>query len=195
MAKITKNVWFRCIFTLLIIAVISGGLLSVLNDVLYVSSEERTERAIAKIYGEKVSVDEIVLDAASDDEKITYDFGTINKIYKIDSDLLFQTTGFKGYKNGTVTLWIKVTEENGIYSINKVVLEDYTKQTLMSKFGNEYYNGFALTDVTAAYKNGEGFFSVSADSENSNPNTGATYTATAHCNAVNCVLKYLGEKK
>ena len=85
MAKITKNVWFRCIFTLLIIAVISGGLLSVLNDVLYVSSEERTERAIAKIYGEKVSVDEIVLDAASDDEKITYDFGTINKIYKIQN--------------------------------------------------------------------------------------------------------------
>lgn len=195
MAKITKNVWFRCIFTLLIIAVISGGLLSVLNDVLYVSSEERMERAIAKIYGEKVTVDEVVLDAASSEEKITYEFGSINKIYKIGNDLLFQTTGFKGYKNGTVTLWVKATEESGIYSINKVVLENYTKQTLMSKFGGEYYERFKLDDVTAAYKNGEGLFSVSADSENSNPNTGATYTATAHCNAVNCVLKYLGEKK
>lgn len=195
MAKITKNVWFRCIFTLLIIAVISGGLLSVLNDVLYVSSEERMERAIAKIYGEKVTVDEVVLDAASDDKKITYDFGTINKIYKIDSDLLFQTTGFKGYKNGTVTLWVKATEESGIYSINKVVLENYTKQTLMSKFGGEYYERFKLDDVTAAYKNGEGMFSSGTDAENKNPNTGATYTATAHCNAVNCVLKYLGEAK
>lgn len=195
MAKITKNVWFCCIFTLLIIAVISGGLLSVLNDVLYVSSEERMERAIAKIYGEKVTVDEVVLDAASSEEKITYEFGSINKIYKIGNDLLFQTTGFKGYKNGTVTLWVKATEESGIYSINKVVLENYTKQTLMSKFGGEYYERFKLDDVTAAYKNGEGLFSVSADSENSNPNTGATYTATAHCNAVNCVLKYLGEKK
>lgn len=195
MTKIFKNVWFRCIFTLLIIAVISGGLLSVLNDVLYVSSEERTERAIAKIYGEKVTVDEIVLDASADEDKITYDFGSINKIYKIGNDVLFQSTGFNGYKNGTVTLWIKVTESNGIYSLNKIVLEDYTKQTLMSKFGADYYDGFVLTDVTAAYKNGEGLFSTSTENENHNPNTGATYTATAHCNAVNCVIKYLGEKK
>lgn len=195
MTKIFKNVWFRCIFTLLIIAVISGGLLSVLNDVLYVSSEERTERAIAKIYGEKVTVDEIVLDASADEDKITYDFGSINKIYKIGNDVLFQSTGFNGYKNGTVTLWIKVTESNGIYSLNKIVLEDYTKQTLMSKFGADYYDGFVLTDVTAAYKNGEGLFSTSTENENHNPNTGATYSATAHCNAVNCVIKYLGEKK
>ncbi len=189
MAKIFKNVWFRCIFTLLIIAVISGGLLAVLNDVLYVSAEERTERAIAKIYGETKSVDEVIID---DGSTIEYEFGSINKLYKIGDDLLFQTTGYKGFKNGSVTLWVLVYENGDVYSIEKVVLESYEKQTLMSKFGTDYYDGFKLEDVTANYKEGEGYFS--SDNKTGNqPNTGATYTATAHCNAVNCVVKYLGE--
>ena len=198
MAKIFKNVWFRCIFTLLVIAVISGGLLAVLNDVLYVSAAERTERAIAKIYGEKKSVsdDDILIDADSSDEAknkpVEYEFGSVNKLYRIGDDLLFQTTGYKGYKNGTVTLWVLVSENDGVYSITKVVLESYEKQTLMSKFGTEYYDGFKLEDVTANYKEGEGYFSANASTGNQ-PNTGATYTAAAHCNAVNCVVKYLGE--
>jgi len=198
MAKIFKNVWFRCIFTLLVIAVISGGLLAVLNDVLYVSAAERTERAIAKIYGEKKSVsdDDILIDADSSDESknkpVEYEFGSVNKLYRIGDDLLFQTTGYKGYKNGTVTLWVLVSENDGVYSITKVVLESYEKQTLMSKFGTEYYDGFKLEDVTANYKEGEGYFSANASTGNQ-PNTGATYTAAAHCNAVNCVVKYLGE--
>ena len=42
----------KCTAFLLILAVLLGGILAVLNDVLYVSSEERTARAIKKIYGE-----------------------------------------------------------------------------------------------------------------------------------------------
>lgn len=197
MAKLFKNVWFRCISTLLIIAVVSGGLLAVLNNVLHVSAAERTERAIAKIYGEKITVteDDVIIDTDSSDESknkaVVYENGSVNKLYKIGSDLLFQTTGEKGYKNGSVTLWVLVTVSEGKYDITKVVLESYSKQTLMSKFGNDYYGGFLLTDVTSHYKKGEGYFG--ATTGGNQPNTGATYTATAHCNAVNCVIEYLGE--
>lgn len=199
MAKIFKNVWFRCISTLLIIAVVSGGLLAILNDVLYVSAAERTERAIAKIYGEKKSVSEenIIIDVDSSDgsknKPEKYEFGSVNKLYKIENDLLFQATGYKGYKNGTVTLWVLVSGKDGIYSVTKVVLESYEKQTLMSKFGGDYYEGFKLRDITANYKEGKGYFSANV-SDGNQPNTGATYTATAHCNAVNCVIRYVAEK-
>ena len=47
-----KSDWFRCIAVLLALAVVLGGTLAILNDVLYVSPEERTARAIKKIYGE-----------------------------------------------------------------------------------------------------------------------------------------------
>lgn len=197
MSKFFHSLWFKCIFVLLVISVISGGLLAVLNDVLYVSSAERTQRAIAKIYGESVEVteDDIILDVdssiADKSHAIEYDFGKINKIFEIGDDILFQTVGYQGYKNGTVTLWIKVTETEGKFAANKIILESYEKQTLMSKFGDSYFNGFMLTDITESYKNG-GFFTTGGG-ENSNPNTGATYSATACCNAVNCVLKYLGE--
>ena len=48
-----KTTWFKCIACLLCIAVISGASLAILNNVLYVSPETRTARAISKIYGEE----------------------------------------------------------------------------------------------------------------------------------------------
>ena len=81
---------------------------------------------------------------------------------------------------------------DGKYSIEQVLLESFDKQTLMSKLGADYYSKFKLTDVTSAYEKGE-YFSTSGSSKNSNPVSGATYSANAGNNAVNCVIKYLGE--
>ena len=121
----------------------------------------------------------------------------INKIYIIDGgkDILFQTTGYHGYKEGTITLWVKVSvSEDNIYSIDKVVLEGYEKQTLMSKLGSDYYGRFLLSDVTEQYRSGKLFSATDKDKEY-NAVSGATYSATAGNNAVNCVLKYLSEKE
>ena len=74
--------------------------------------------------------------------------------------------------------------------IEKLLLENFDKQTLMSKLGNEYYSRFNLTDVTTAYEQGS-FFSTDSSSGISNPVSGATYSANAACNAVNCVIEYL----
>ena len=196
MRTLFKNVWFKCITALLLIAAVSGGLLSVLNDVLFVSAEERTDRAIIKIYGELKQYD-VEYDAAEGGaETIDYGYGRIDKVFTVDNgaDYLFKTTGYRGYKEGTITLWVRVSVNGGVYSIEKVVLESYEKQTLMSKLGGEYYGKFNITDVTDAYRSGK-LFSATEEDKNYNAVSGATYSATAGNNAVNCVLKYLSDRE
>ena len=201
--KFYQTVWFKCITCLFAIAVISGALLSALYQLLAVSPEMRTARAIKKIYGEEktyftlLDVDATLIDGGENkNSPIEYDgIGRINKIYEIDSDLLFQTTGYQGYKNGTITLWIKVVNGGETYSIDKVLLETSEKQTLMSKLSGEFYGRFNLTDVTETYKSGDLFTATEKTAENYNPVSGATYSATAAANAVNCVIKYLGGER
>ena len=203
MKKLTKNHWISSISVLVILAVVLGGLLAILSDVLYVPPQERAERAIKKIYGTNMNYEiQLDIDIDSESSPIEYaEMGKINKIYKISGqtenqyDLLFQSVGYQGYKGGTITVWVKVsvTLENSTenYAIDKVILESYEKQTLMSKLSDEYYQNFCLTDVTSAYKNNE-FFTNTSDSVNSNPVSGATYSANAGVNAVNCVINYIG---
>ena len=195
-----SNVWVKCISSLLILAVVLGGMLAVLNPLLHVPAEERTARAIKKIYGEakEFTVYLDVDDSTRTDKAIDcFDqsqtaIGTINKIYQIENDTLFQTTGYNGYKNGTITLWIKVSKTQGErLIIDKIVLETNTKQTLMSKLDGSYYQKFYV-DVTDNLE----FFSSKTDynGEHKNVVSGATKSAMAGCNAVNCVLYYLGVK-
>ena len=209
-----KTIWFKCIACLLILMLFSGSSITILADLLYVSPEMRTARAIKKIYGEEKEYS-VVLDVDSKDENkntaIEYDgVGSVNKIYEISGgDILFQTTGYQGYKNGTITLWVQVriaysgdvVGGGGIrYSISKVLLEKYEKQTLMSKLSGDFYGGFNLTDITEAYNNGNFFVALGVNVEKipeeiNNPVSGATYSATAACNAVNCVIRYLGGER
>ena len=106
MKNFFKNDWFRCITTLLVLAVFFGGLLAILSDVLYVSPEERTMRAVKKIYGEEKEYTSIIdVDNTELGTSVDYDFGKINKLYEVGDkasgkyDLLFQTEGFNGYSH------------------------------------------------------------------------------------------------
>lgn len=193
MKKLFSNIWFKCISVLLIIALISGGVLALLNDLLFVSPLERSMRAIKKIYGEEKEFSTLI-DTDSDDETINSpiefeEYGTINKIYKVQngntSDLLFRTTGIGGYKNGTITLWVQVVYQNNQEKIQKVILEGFEKQTLMSKLDGSFYDNY-LIDISDDY------FVENKDEQGLlNPVSGATYSATASNNAVNCVIAYL----
>ena len=201
MKNFFKSEWFRCVAVLLVLAVTLGGLLAILSDVLYVSPEERAGRAIKKIYNSEMTYKtELDIDLFAEHSPIEYDFGQINKIYKVEGaddnhyDMLFQAVGFNGYKGGTITVWVKVAvdETTDKSNIEKVLLESYDKQTLMSKLTNDYYAKFNLKDVTNAYQNGE-LFTSNTSHVNSNPVSGATYSADAGINAVNCVITYIGE--
>ena len=85
MDRVFNNIWCQCITVLLLIAAVSGGILAIFNDVFYVSAEERTQRAIKKIYGEEKEYSVILDSEAGDtpflDEK---NYGRIDKIYTID---------------------------------------------------------------------------------------------------------------
>ena len=190
MAKIFKSVWFRCIAVLLALTVILGGTIAVLNFLWAVSPEERTARAIKKIYGTEMEYQTI-----TEQELIYQDVGQINKIYSVGTDLLFQAQGYNGYKGGTITLWIKVVEkDNGNKTIDKIVLENYEKQTLMSKLDGTFYSGF-FVDITEAYNNGQLFSPTDNGNNLTNPITGATKSANAACNAINAVIKYVGGER
>ena len=197
-----KTTLFKCLVSLLAIALIASGLLAVLNDLLYVDDATRTARAIKKIYGREVSAYSIVLPSESVTE-LNYANGTIDKVYVIDGetldkyDVLIHSTGMQGYKGGTITLWIKVSVTEDLTAISpvitkkidKVIVDGYTKQTLMSKLDGSFYQKFYV-DVT----NDSDLFTPdsSSTSSNKNPVSGATKSANAACNAVNCVIEYLG---
>ena len=190
MSKFFNSLWFRCISVLLVISVVLGGILAIANDVLNVTPEERRSRAIKKIY--EVEIPEEDIKTLIDVDVVEYnkpeDYGSMGKITKLyivgneesgKFDYLFQTTGGEGYKGGTITLWVQVNVDNGNMSIGKIVQESYEKQTLMSKITQSWYDSFngSINEI-------DGFNTTT------NPVSGATYSAQAGCNAINCVIIY-----
>ena len=203
--RITKKD-VKAILVLTLIAVTLSAILTILNFVLYVSPEERTMRAIKKIYGEEKEYS-VILDASDENTsawKDAYGYGEISLIYKVqnqnDYDILFKSTGYKGYKGGSITCWVQVNYSGEDVTIKKIIVESFDKQTLMSKVTSSFWSKM-FVDVTDAYKNGEWFFANPKDSgfTNDNPNailnpiSNATYSGTAGCNAVNSVIACVNE--
>ena len=179
-----KSQAFKCIIVLLVIALIAGGLLAILNDVLYVTEEERTMRAIEKVYGEEMRYEELSFEA----DKLSNDYGTLSKVYLLENgNYLVQSTGGNGYKGGTITVWVVLTVKDGAFKgIEKVVLESYEKQTLMSKLTYDVYSAHN-DEIT-----GDVYFTTSGDGIKVLI-SGATLSTNALNNAVDCALQFARE--
>ena len=184
----------RSLVVLIVIVLAAGLLLSICNDVFYVSDEERFARSIAKIYGREVETVEIELS----DEQKSFAKGNVHEVYLVpeSGDYLFHTTGKGGYSDGagTVTLWVvlscETAEEDGtlrLTGIQKVVYDTNTGQTLISNFGNKYFSYF--TSQNEAIAAGGEFTAIkgSTDALN-NVVAGASQTSNAMVNAVNTAL-------
>ncbi|MBQ3597303.1 MAG: hypothetical protein II988_05800 [Clostridia bacterium] len=203
MQSFFKSTLFKCVAVLLAISLIAGGLLAVLNDVLYVTPEERTGRAFTKIYGNAISQDryQIEIDVDGTDKNINQPYscvyenveiGVVEKLYIVDKqndtdleyDMIFKTKGYQGYKGGWISTWVKVEVNGSAKSITKVIIDGYEKQTLMSKLGDAFLSKFNV-DVTQDI-----LFSSNTKTGN-NVVAGATKSANAGCNAVNCALIYM----
>lgn len=179
-----KSQAFKCIIVLLVIALIAGALLAILNDVLYVTEEERTMRAIEKVYGEELQYEELSFEA----DKLSNDYGTLSKVYLLENgNYLVQATGGNGYKGGTITVWVVLTVKDGAFNgIEKVVLESYEKQTLMSKLTYDVYSAHN-DEIT-----GDVYFTTGGDGIKVLI-SGATYSTNALNNAVDCALQFARE--
>ena len=203
MQSFFKSTLFKCVAVLLAISLIAGGLLAVLNDVLYVTPEERTGRAFTQIYGNAISQDryqiEIDVDGTDKNKNHPYscvyenvEIGVVEKLYIVDKqndtdleyDMIFKTKGYQGYKGGWISTWVKVEVNGSAKSITKVIIDGYEKQTLMSKLGDAFLSKFNV-DVTQDI-----LFSSNTKTGN-NVVSGATKSANAGCNAVNCALIYM----
>lgn len=163
-----KSKTFRCIVVLLCIALVSGGLLAIMNDLLNVSQEERVMRTVKNIYGKEMEYTVIESDYSTEN-------GQIDNVYLLsDGNYLIKATGEKGYKEGTISVWCVAKYESGAFvGLDNVSIAGYEKQTLMSKFTKDVlsrYKGREETDVAVS---------------------GATYSATAMKNAYNTVLSYV----
>lgn len=177
-----KSQAFKCIIVLLVIALIAGGLLAILNDVLSVSDEERTMRAIEKVYGKEMNYEEL----SFTDQQLTNDYGSLSKVYLLENgNYLVQSTGGEGYKGGTITVWVVLTfgDSGEFKGIEKVVLESYEKQTLMSKLTYDVYSAHN-DEVT-----GDVYFTTGSDGIKV-VISGATYSTNALNNAVDCALYF-----
>ena len=180
-----KSEAFKCIVVLLAIALVAGGLLAILNDLLAVSAEERTMRAIESVYGQQLEYETLEYDAAD----LTNDYGSIDQAYLLENGAyMLRSTGGDGYKNGTVTLWVILSpSDDGALGIYKVVVEEYAKQTLMSQFGDSFYAVYTAHNSELA--DGDVWFSVDS-SGIQNTQAGATMSSRAINNAVNCALYF-----
>lgn len=197
--KLFKTEAFKCIAVLFVITVAMCTILAVLNDVLYVSSEERLNRAVKKVYGKSVAaqVQEI------DENRVAKDLGSIEEYYSFTDESvyyeLFKSTGIKGYKDGTVTLWVLVKYENDKpVSIANVTIDSYEKQTLMSSFTSSFFKTYTSI-TTEELESGKLFKTGNSKYDNAMLNntdiknvvSGATMSSNAMNNAVNTVLLYL----
>lgn len=191
MKAFIKSNAFRSVIVLLAIVLVSGLLLSVFNDVLYVSAEERLARTIAKVYGEQVEATE---QAISEDHRANA-YGEIELVYLVkDGDILIKSTGTGGFKGGTVTLWTAFdctqspdgkTKWEGI---GKVVYESNIKQTYISKTSGMYA---AFTLHNDELLNGALFTTDKSGNDITNITTGASMSSAAINNAVNAAIVYL----
>lgn len=187
-----KSKTLRCILVLLCIALAAGALLSIMNDVLYVSDEERVARTVKSIYGQEMkttTVYDLSAEMAKpESERVMYYYpgydrsknavenaGRIENVYLLDDgNYLVKATGTQGYKQGSVTVWCVAQFENGAFvKIRNVSVAAYDKQTLMSKFTKSV--------LSNNYEGTQPFDHVES---------GASYSSDALNNAVNAALAY-----
>lgn len=188
-----KSTAFKCILVLTCIALVAGGLLAILNDVLYISPEERTQRAIKKIYGKEVGFSELVVNGDNGQfaQFATNQYGNIDSAFKLeDGNYLIKSTGTEGYKGGSVTTWIVAKFQDAQFKgLEKVIVESYDKQTLMSNFKGSFYEVYVNNNDHIL--SGGMFGNVSGDTVIGNLTSGATFSSNAVNRSVNCALVYI----
>ena len=168
---------FKCIIVLLCIALVSGGLLAILNDLLYVDEAMLIERGIKEVCGDGVSGEKVDI---AKDYQASGD-GVVLQVLKLkgtgyDGDYLIKAQGKHGFQEGTVSTYVLFHNDNGTYKVTKVSVAEYaSSQTLMSK----------ITDKNLA---------IFGEKDSVSPKevaSGATYSSTAIVNSVNEAKAYV----
>lgn len=170
---------FRCLVVLLSIVLVCGILLTVCNSLFFVSSEERLQRAIAKIYGEQVQTETVAFEPA----QAAFGKSTVTQAYKIvdDGNYLVLSTGTGGY-GGSVSCWVVVkVVDNTITGLKSVSIESNQGETQLNNLNAAFYQKFidGYNDEVE-YATEDGYLV-----------TGTTMSSNAICNAVNGAVMFV----
>lgn len=169
-----KSTTFRCLAALTCILLVCGIFLTVAYGFLEVTAEERLQRAVNKIYGERVKVEAIEAD---------YDDGRASVLEAFADergDYLIKAKGRGGF-GGTVTCWVLVDVENGaVKRVARVTIEASDGETFLGSI--DYLDKFAQTEYTDGYEytTDEGFLTA-----------GASKSSTAINNCVNGAVGFV----
>lgn len=169
------------VIVLLAIALVSGLLLSVLNDILYISDEERTARDLSKVY-QSESFTQLTID---ENFKSKDEYGEIVYVYQAaDGAYVIKTIGTMGYKGKSEI--VMAIKDNTI--VNMIVSSfggDDKTTTIKDKYLAQYY-GMEVTNDLVFVMNptgGSGEVDVSAGAS-------SKYTMNSICAAANMSVYY-----
>ena len=190
MKKINPS--FMTVLVLVIIALCSGAILAVVNDVCYVSEEEKNNRALAKVYESKsFTTKEINTEFAgrpcADDSANT---DTIKGVWQAeDGTYVLKARGNGGYSNGWVEVMVALSadpENAKNILIKNVALSDNEGQSFIGNVNAAFLAQFkkSLADDFMLNKEstGEGTYI--------DPVSGTSKSSRAIKNAVNIALYY-----
>ena len=196
---------FRCIVVLLVITIVCGAILALCNDLFFVSDREMFERSMTKIYdGDASQLVDLIPDDAEEITYTTYDCEAVILDAHKSPDgktWLVQSKGNKcGYQNGSVTLWLNMSVENGqLTAINKIIVDSYdSSQTLIGSISETYLAQYSSEQYHDVVTGGGHFSNVKMSAEettdaNEIVAAGATYTSKAVNAAVNGAMDYVRE--
>lgn len=117
----------KTVAVLVIICLVCCLLLSVCNDLFYISDEERFQRSMAKIYPNFVN-DESFNGTLNGTYKTNADFGEIKSVARsTDGAYIVEAVGNGGYQGGTVTLYVVVGSDAKIlgWTVKENVNQSY----------------------------------------------------------------------
>lgn len=176
--------------TALLYFVIAAAAISILcATALRVDREEREIRAVEFIYGAGADGIEIPVDKTFSESA----YGAAEQAYLLkDGNYLIQSTGYNGFKNGTVTLWTALACTGNaadgtliFHGIKNVTMDSSRKQSYIFRVKNAFYSEFTLHDEEVLQGKR---FSASRDGNIYNLAAGASHSSAAINNAVNAAL-------
>ncbi len=180
-----KSKIFKCIIVLLCIALVSGGLLAILNDLLYVSPEELIARGVKSVLGAGYSGEQIDLTAEAYKDYTGSNDGIVLQAIKIKDansnytgEFLIKAQGKHGFSEGTISVYVLFDSEGKIENV--AVSEYASSQTMMSKIKAKNLSVYMQKDTEVTTKEVA---------------SGANYSSTANDNAVNEAKAFVQQYK
>ena len=169
------------VIVLLAIALVSGLLLSVLNDILYISDEERTARDLSKVY-QSESFTQLTI---NENFKSKDEYGEIVYVYQAaDGAYVIKTIGTMGYKGKSEI--VMAIKDNTIVNMIVSSFGGGDRTTTVRDESLARYYGVAVTNDLVFVMNptgGSGEVDVSAGAS-------SKYTMTSICAAANMSVYY-----